>query len=75
MTIASTAWYRTATPQQWKVLWAAMLGWLLDSMDVMLYAFALTAIQREFHFSGAESGALASATLFGSSLGGGSALL
>ena len=70
MTIASTAWYRTATPQQWKVLWAAMLGWLLDSMDVMLYAFALTAIQREFHFSGAESGELASATLFGYSLGG-----
>lgn len=70
MNAASMSWYRSATPQQWKVIWAAMLGWTLDGMDVMLYAFALTAIQREFHFSGAESGALASAMLLGSAIGG-----
>jgi len=36
----------------------------------MLYAFALTAIQQEFHFTSAQSGGLASATLLGSALGG-----
>jgi MFS family permease len=55
---------------QWKVLVAAMLGWALDGMDVMLYAFALTAVQKEFGFTSAVAGALASATLVGSGFGG-----
>lgn len=63
-------WYRTATPEQWHVLWAAMLGWALDGMDVMLYAFALTTIQKEFSFTSAQAGGLASITLLGSAFGG-----
>src|SRR5690349_11028633 len=63
-------WYRSATPEQWKVLSAAMLGWMLDGMDVMLYAFALTSIQQEFRLTGAQAGALASATLLASVVGG-----
>jgi MFS family permease len=47
-----------------------MLGWLLDAMDVMLYAFALTAIRTEFSLSAAAAGALASATLLTSAVGG-----
>lgn len=39
-------------------------------MDVMLYAFALTAIQREFHLTFAAAGSLASLTLFTSAFGG-----
>ncbi len=39
-------------------------------MDVMLYAFALTAIRDEFHLSSAASGAMASATLLASAFGG-----
>src|SRR3569833_884956 len=67
----STApWYRTATAAQWRVLWAAMLGWGLDGMDVMHYAFALTTIQKEFRFTSAEAGGLASITLLGSAVGG-----
>ncbi len=57
-------------PAQWKTLLAAQLGWMLDAMDVMLYAFALTAIQREFGLSSRVAGALASATLFSSAFGG-----
>jgi len=64
------AWYRDATVAQWKVLFAAMLGWALDGMDVMLYAFALTTVQKEFGFTSAVAGALASAALIGSGLGG-----
>ncbi|MEW6367629.1 MAG: MFS transporter [Acidobacteriota bacterium] len=39
-------------------------------MDVMLYAFALTAIRREFSLDAAQAGALASATLVTSAFGG-----
>ena len=64
------SWYSDATPRQWKVLVAAMLGWGLDGMDVMLYAFALTSIQKEFHFTSAQAGGLASVTLLASGIGG-----
>jgi len=63
-------WYRTITPIQWKSLLAAKLGWMLDAMDVMLYAFALVAIRDEFGLSSAEAGALASVTLVASAAGG-----
>jgi MFS family permease len=43
---------------------------MLDAMDVMLYAFALTAIRDEFHLSSAAAGAMASATLLASAIGG-----
>lgn len=56
-------WYRSITREQWRVLFAAQMGWMLDAMDVMLYAFALTAIRAEFELSGAGAGALASVTL------------
>ena len=66
----STTWVAAVTPQQWRTLVAAMLGWLLDAMDVMMYAFALTAIRSEFSLSGAAAGALASVTLLTSAVGG-----
>jgi MFS family permease len=63
-------WYSAITRQQWKTLLAAQLGWMLDAMDVMLYAFALTTIRAEFSLSSGEAGALASVTLISSSIGG-----
>ncbi len=67
---ASGGWVRSVAPYQWRTLLAAMLGWLLDAMDVMLYAFALTAIKAEFSLSAATAGALASVTLLTSAFGG-----
>jgi MFS family permease len=66
-------WRREITPLQWKTLLAAQVGWMLDAMDVMLYAFALTAIRSEFSLSSATAGALASVTLLASALGGAAA--
>ena len=63
-------WYRSADRTQWKTLLAAQAGWMLDGMDVMLYAFALTAIQQEFGLSSAVAGSLASLTLIASAVGG-----
>ena len=61
---------RTISREQWKTLFAVQLGWTLDAMDVMLYAFALGAIQNEFSLSSAHAGLLASVTLVASALGG-----
>ena len=58
------------TSRQWRTLFAAQTGWILDGMDVMLYAFALTSIQSEFHLTSAVAGSMASLTLLTSSAGG-----
>lgn len=63
-------WYSSITRAQWQTLAAAQFAWALDAMDVMLYAFALTAIRDEFHLSSAAAGAMASATLLASAFGG-----
>ena len=64
------AWLREASPQARRALLAAASGWMLDAMDVMLYAFALTAIRAEFGLDGARAGLLASVTLVASAVGG-----
>src|SRR3990172_2395668 len=64
------SWASAITRTQWKTLLAAQLGWTLDALDVMLYAFALGAIRTEFGLSAAQAGALASATLLASAAGG-----
>jgi MFS family permease len=67
---AARSWRQAASREQWRALGAAQLGWLLDGMDVMLYAFALTTIQREFGLGSAGAGAMASLTLATSAAGG-----
>ena len=64
------AWIRSISRDQWRTLGAAQLGWMLDALDVMLYAFALTAMRGEFGLSSASAGALASVTLLASAAGG-----
>ncbi|NUO80923.1 MFS transporter [candidate division KSB1 bacterium] len=66
----TTKWHHSITREQWHALFAAQLGWMLDAMDVMLYAFALSTIRTEFQLSGATAGVLASVTLLASAFGG-----
>lgn len=66
----SLAFLREATPEARRALLAAAAGWMLDAMDVMLYAFALTAIRAEFGLDAARAGLLASVTLVASAVGG-----
>ena len=63
------AWWRSVGREPWKALAAAQVGWMLDAMDVMLYAFALTEIQREFSLSSGAAGGLASVTLLAGAFG------
>lgn len=64
------AWTRDVTRAQWRTLVAAFLGWMLDGMDILLFAFALGAIRAEFGLPSAAAGALASVTLVASAFGG-----
>jgi MFS family permease len=56
--------------QRWLALWAAMLGYMLDALDVLLYVFAVQTLRTEFHWSAATAGLVSSATLLMSSVGG-----
>ena len=47
-----------------------VLGWMLDGMDAMLYAFALPRIAAEFRLGGVAAGSLAAMTLLSAALGG-----
>ena len=63
--------FRTVTTEQrWLALWSAMLGFLLDAMDVLLYVFALQTLRVEFGLTNAQAGAVSSATLITSAVGG-----
>jgi MFS family permease len=64
------SWLLEASSQQKRTLIAASLGWMLDSMDVMLYALVLGQVQREMHLSAAMSGAMMSAALVSTAIGG-----
>jgi len=63
-------WLIEASADQKRTLLAASLGWMLDSMDVMLYALVLGQVQSAMHLSAGMSGALMSAMLVSAAGGG-----
>jgi MFS family permease len=63
-------WLAEASAQQRRTLIAASLGWMLDSMDVMLYALVLGEVQKAMNLSAAMSGAMVSVTLIAAAVGG-----
>ncbi len=63
-------WLVEASPEQRRTLVAASLGWMLDSMDVMLYALVLGEVQKTMHLSAAMSGAMVSVMLVSAAIGG-----
>lgn len=67
---AMYGWLAEASAEQKRTLLAASLGWMLDSMDVMLYALVLGEVQRAMHLSAAMSGVMMSATLVSAAVGG-----
>jgi MFS family permease len=63
-------WYRGRTPAQRNALIAASLGWMLDSMDVMLFSMVLTYMMNDLAMSKVTAGMLGSVTLVASGAGG-----
>jgi MFS family permease len=64
------AWSKDINPDQWKAFYAAFMGWTLDAMDLLLFAFAVGSIGKVFNLSETWVGALFSVTLFSSAFGG-----
>ncbi len=69
-TVGLLAWLRHASTEQRRALVAACLGWMLDSMDVMLYAMVLAHLMRDLQMSASTAGLLGSLTLLSSAVGG-----
>ena len=63
-------WYRTITAEQWRVLLAAKLGWMLDAMDFLLYVMVIGRLKSYFGFDDAMAGLLGTITLLISAAGG-----
>ena len=60
----------TSSSSQRRALAASTLGWMLDGMDVTLYAMVIRELLRELHLTTAQAGLLASVTLIASAAGG-----
>ena len=63
-------WLTGATTAQKRALLTTSLGWMLDSMDMMLFSLVLTDLQRDLHMSAATAGLLMSLSLISAAIGG-----
>ena len=63
-------WLNEATPDQKRALLAGSLGWMLDSMDILLYSMVLTYMMRDLGMTEGTAGFMASLTLGASAIGG-----
>jgi MFS family permease len=66
----ATFWTLARVPFRRNALLAASFGWMLDSMDVMLYSMVIPAAQRDLHMSSATAGLVMSLTLVAAAGGG-----
>ncbi len=63
-------WWRQAPVGARRALTAGFLGWMLDAFDVQIYALVLAALIADLGLSRTTAGALGSATLVASAVGG-----
>src|ERR1051325_8050786 len=64
------SWWSEIAPPQRRALVAATLGWILDNMDVLMFAIALGEIIKHFAITARTAGLLNSLTLMSSAIGG-----
>jgi MFS family permease len=67
---ATTPWYREITPQSWRVLGLAGLGWMFDVYDSFVLSLTIPALVAAFALSNAEAGAIGSILAAGLIIGG-----
>ena len=49
--------------ERWKVMWASIVGYAMDGLDVLILSFAMAAIVAEFGLTLGEGGLIATYTL------------
>src|ERR1700761_1373448 len=63
-------WYSTMAPAQRRTFWACFLGWVLDAMDVQLFAFVIPTLLAAWGMSKAQAGVIGTSALVASAVGG-----
>jgi MFS family permease len=66
----TTAWYREITPQSWRALAFAGLGWMFDVYDTFALSLTIPALVLTFGLSRAEAGGIGSILAAGLIVGG-----
>ena len=69
-TFDAASWYREITPQSWRVLGFAGLGWMFDVYDSFVLSLTLPALIAAFALSNAEAGSIGSILAAGLIVGG-----
>ncbi|KAF1049990.1 MFS transporter [Xylophilus sp.] len=63
-------WYSGRTRQQWRAFVSAYIGWMLDIMDLMLFAMMIRYVSADLGFDKGIAGTIASMTLLATAVGG-----
>ena len=63
-------WYKELSAVEKRTIWACWAGWVLDALDLMIYAMAMPVLIKLWSMTNQEAGLLATAALFSSALGG-----
>ena len=69
-TTPSARWYVGRTKAQWQTFGSAYVGWMLDIMDLMLFAMMIKYISADLAFDKGVAGLIASMTLLATAVGG-----
>ncbi|MGI4813557.1 MAG: MFS transporter [Janthinobacterium lividum] len=69
-TVQKARWFTGATSNQWRSFSSAYVGWMLDIMDLMLFAMVIRYISVDLHFDKGMAGMIASMTLLATAVGG-----
>ena len=63
-------WFFALPTNQRRALLAAMLGWMFDAMDFLIYVLAIARLKTYFGFGDATAGLLGTLTLISAAIGG-----
>ena len=63
-------WYSSMSGPQKKTFWACLTGWVLDAMDVQMFAFVIPTLLVAWNMTKSEAGIIGTSALVTSALGG-----